>query len=325
MPWSWNVLALLVALGVDAVVGEPQALWRRWPHPVVVIGRAIAWCDRRFNVAGASRWSLRRRGEAFLAALLLAAVLAGGLASLFLRTLPLGWVLEGILASTLIAQRSLHEHVEAVRAGLRRDGLAGGRAAIALIVGRDPETLDVAGVARAAIESLAENFSDGVVAPAFWYAVAGLPGLLAYKALNTADSMIGHRSPRHLHFGRAAARCDDLANLVPARLAGILLVAAAWVKGAPWRDAWSAMRADAGSHTSPNAGWPEAAMGGALGLALAGPRRYGGTVVDGAWMNREGRQDADADDIGSALTLFRTACWLGAALAALCLAELVFL
>ncbi len=317
MFWTWNLLALLVALGIDAAVGDPARLWARVPHPVVWIGRAIGWADGRFNPAAAAIGDAtrRRRGLILVVLLVLAALALGGLLTAGLRLLPLGWVVEGALASTLIAQRSLYEHVEAVLDGLLARGLPGGRSAIAHIVGRDPETLDLAGVVRAGIESLAENFSDAVVAPAFWYALGGLPGLVAYKAINTADSMIGHRTARHLHFGRAAARLDDAVNLVPARLAGGLVVLAAACRRMRWRSALAAMRADAPRHTSPNAGWPEAAMGGALGLALAGPRRYGERRVEGAWMNAAGRRDVRTGDLRRALDLFVTACILLAALA----------
>lgn len=199
----------------------------------------------------------------------------------------------------------------AVAAALETDGLDGGRKAVSMIVGRDPETLDEAGVSRAAIESLAENFSDGVVAPAFWMVAAGLPGAAAYKAINTADSMIGHRTPRHARFGFAAARLDDLVNLPASRLTGLLLVVAAiLMPGANPAAGWAAIWRDAHRHRSPNAGWPEAAMAGALGLALAGPRVYGGDLVDDALMGEGGRREATAADIRRALRLFRIADWL---------------
>jgi adenosylcobinamide-phosphate synthase len=221
--------------------------------------------------------------------------------------LPLGIVLAAVLASTLIAQRSLREHVARVAAALEHDGLAAGREAVSHIVGRDPDTLDEAGVARAAIESLAENFSDGVVAPAFWLAVAGLAGGAAYKAINTADSMIGHRTPRHRAFGWAAARLDDLVNLPASRLTALLIVAAAAVSpDASAGNAWRSVRRDAPQHRSPNAGYPEAAMAGALGLALAGPRVYGGVKVEDAIMG-DGRRAATAADIRAALRLYRRA------------------
>ncbi len=221
---------------------------------------------------------------------------------------PAATAVLALVASTLLAQRSLHRHVDDVAAGLRA-GLPQGRAAVAHIVGRDPAALDAAGVARAAIESLAENFADGVVAPALWCALLGLPGIVLYKVVNTADSMIGHRTPRHEAFGWAAARLDDLVNLPAARLAALLLALAS---PAGFRRAARAALRDAGRHRSPNAGWPEAAMAGALGLRLAGPRVYGAVRVDDGWMG-DGRAEAGADDIGRALRLYRRACMLGIA------------
>ena len=219
----------------------------------------------------------------------------------------LGFIIVALVGSSLIAQRSLHEHVARVALALERDGLGAGREAVSLIVGRDPKSLDEAGVARAAIESLAENFSDGIVAPAFWLAVFGLPGGAAYKAINTADSMIGHRTPRHEMFGWAAARLDDLVNWPASRLSALLIVAAAMVtRGASPEAAWAAVQRDARQHRSPNAGWPEAAMAGALGLALAGPRVYDGIEVDDAFMG-DGRREATVDDIRAALTLYERA------------------
>jgi adenosylcobinamide-phosphate synthase len=224
-----------------------------------------------------------------------------------LLLLPFGVIGVGFLASALIAQRSLHEHVADVADALEKTGAEGGREAVSHIVGRDTEALDEAGIARAAIESLAENFSDGVVAPVFWMLIAGLPGAAVYKAINTADSMIGHRTPRYQAFGWSAARLDDLVNLPASRLSALLIVAAAAVtKSASAAAAWQAVRRDARHQRSPNAGYPEAAMAGALGLALAGPRDYGGVRVDDALMG-DGRRAADASDIRAALGLYRRA------------------
>jgi adenosylcobinamide-phosphate synthase len=218
-----------------------------------------------------------------------------------------------LIASTLIAQRSLYQHVVRVRTAFADGGLAEARRAVSMIVGRDPDQLDEAGVCRAAIESCAENFSDGVVAPVFWLALLGLPGLIAYKAINTADSMIGHLSPRYASFGWAAARLDDLVNLIPARLSGLLVAAVAPVAGGATATALKMMWRDAAKHRSPNAGWPESATAGALGLALAGPRRYGERVVDDAFLNAGARKEATAGDIGRALDLLNAACLLQAA------------
>jgi adenosylcobinamide-phosphate synthase len=224
-----------------------------------------------------------------------------------LLLLPLGFVLVAVLASSLIAQRSLHQHVERVADALEREGLEGGRKAVSQIVGRDPQSLDEAGVARAAIESLAENFSDGVVAPAFWLAVGGLAGGAAYKAINTADSMIGHKSEKYREFGYASARLDDFVNLPASRLSALLIAAgAAMTDRQAAHRAWEAVMRDARRHRSPNAGWTEAAMAGALGLSLAGPRAYGGVTVDDAFMGN-GRREANAQDIRAALKLYHRA------------------
>jgi adenosylcobinamide-phosphate synthase len=224
-----------------------------------------------------------------------------------LDALPWGTVAVALIASSLIAQRSLHRHVADVAAALESGGLEAGRAAVAHIVGRDTHNLDASAVARAAIESLAENFSDGVVAPVMWMIIGGLPGAALYKAVNTADSMIGHRTPRYAAFGWAAARFDDLVNLPASRLSAVLLVTAAAVtETTSAAEAWRAVRRDARRHRSPNAGWPEAAMAGALGLSLAGPRIYGGVTVDDAYMG-DGRRDATVADILRALTLYRRA------------------
>ncbi|WP_342108240.1 adenosylcobinamide-phosphate synthase CbiB [Methylobacterium sp. SI9] len=306
-PETLAVLAL--ALGIEAAAGYPDALYRAAGHPVTWIGRLIATLERGLNRGSARR---RRLAGCLALALLLVAV---GLPALILTALaglagPLpALALLGLACASLPAQRSLHDHVAAVERALRGGGLEAGRRAVAMIVGRDPERLDEPAVCRAAIESLAENFSDGIVAPAFWIGGLGLPGGALYKAINTADSMIGHRTPRYEAFGWAAARLDDGVNLPASRLAGLLIAGAALLRGADARGAFKAMARDAGHHRSPNAGWPESAMAGALGLKLAGPRVYDGTLVPDAHMG-DGRADATADDIARALVLYRTACWL---------------
>lgn len=287
---------LAVALALDAALGEPDWLWRRVRHPIVAIGGAISWLDRSWN-HGSDR---RRRILGVLAVTLwvgAAVVLGWALA----HAPIVGPLIEMIGAAVLLAHRSLVDHVGAVATALRAS-LAEGRRAVALIVGRDPETLDEAGVARAAVESCAENFSDGVVAPAFWFLVGGLPGMLVYKVVNTADSMVGHRTPRHEAFGWASARLDDALNWIPARLAGVLIAAAAG-SGAATRRALHVMWRDARKHKSPNAGWPEAATGAVLGLSLAGPRRYAGVLTDDPHLFAEGRRDAGSDDIAAAVRL----------------------
>ena len=308
----------LAALAVDAVVGDPPALYRRVPHPVAVLGKGIEALEARLNVPAASDARRVVRGGLAAALAILAAAGAGALVHALASAAPApaGAVLEAVAASVLVACRGLRDHVREVARGLDT-GLAEARAAVAHVVGRDPASLDGPGVARAAVESLAENFADGVVAPLFWYVLLGFPGLFAYKAVNTLDSMIGHRGPRYRRFGQAAARADDAASWLPSRLAAALLAGAAFaVPGASGRGALRAAFRDARGHRSVNAGWPEAAMAGALGFALAGPRRYGGRAVEDAWMG-DGRRDLGADDLRAALRLYGAAAvLLAAALAA---------
>jgi adenosylcobinamide-phosphate synthase len=301
------VTLTLFALLIELAVGYPDRLVRAVGHPVTWIGRLIGILDRTLNHEGMSNASRRTAGALAIAVLVVVVAGVALAAERGLFLLPFGLAGAAIVASTLLAQRSLHDHVARVAAALEQHGIAAGREAVSHIVGRDPEALDQAGVARAAIESLAENFSDGVVAPAFWLVVGGLPGGAVYKAINTADSMIGHRTARHEAFGFAAARLDDLVNLPASRLSALLIVtAAAMTSGASAADAWRAVVRDASRHRSPNAGYPEAAMAGALGLALAGPRSYGGVRVDDAVMGN-GRREATAADIRAALTLYRRA------------------
>jgi adenosylcobinamide-phosphate synthase len=299
-----NLALAMAALVLEAIVGYPQALFNAIGHPVTWQGRAISAFELRTN-SGAS-WRRRLGGILTLIALVAVSTVPAALLQGVLSRFYLGWAALVPVAAALPAQRSLFDHVRRVAEALERDGLEAGRRAVSQIVGRDPAALDVAGVARAAIESLAENFSDGVVAPVFWLAVAGLPGGFAYKAVNTADSMIGHKNDRYRHFGWAAARFDDLVNLPASRLAALWLVLAAAMRGDA-RAAWRSVRRDARGHRSPNAGWPEAAMAGALGLKLAGPRSYGGAIVEDAFMG-DGRREATTADIRAALALYRRAC-----------------
>jgi adenosylcobinamide-phosphate synthase len=309
-------LLTLGALLIEAVVGYPGRLLTTVGHPVMWIGWLIAASDRTLNRAGRGRAGGRVAGAVAIVLVVAIAVAAAWGLQRLLLALPLGPCAVALAASTLLAQRSLHQHVSEVALALDKGGIVAGREAVSRIVGRDPRALDEAGVARAAIESLAENFSDGVVAPALWLMAGGLPGGTAYKAINTADSMIGHVSPRHQHFGYAAARLDDLLNLPASRLAAFLIAAAALAT--PGASAAGAVRAivrDAHRHRSPNAGYPEAAMAGALGLALAGPRVYATGRVEDALMG-DGRRDATSGDIDAALVLFRRADALLIALAA---------
>jgi len=298
-----TLIILFAALVVDRLVGDPDWLWRRMPHPVVGFGALIGWADARFNDPATAESQREKYGFIAIAALLVGAVALGSLLDDVLEGWGgLGPVAETLIVAVFLAQKSLADHVGAVARGLRGGGLEGGRRAVAQIVGRDPETLDAAGVSRAAIETLAENASDGVVAPAFWYAVFGLPGLFAYKMLNTADSMIGHRTERHRAFGRAAARLDDLGNWLPARLTALLIVlAGGW---SAFLARWDILMRDAKLHRSPNAGWPESAMAAVTGLSLGGPRIYRDDVADEPFMNDAGRRDAGPDDIDAALVTF---------------------
>ena len=308
IPIADHAVILLVALMLDVIIGDPDWLYSRVPHPVVVIGRMIDWLDRRMNCERHPARIRRIFGCLALSASFLVAGAAGWILHTLLFIAPHGWLFEALAVFPFLAQRSLYCHVADVAAGFTCSGLDGARLAVARIVGRNPSSLDGAGICRAAIESLSENFSDGVLAPVFWYLLLGLPGLLAYKALNTADSMIGHRTDRHADFGWAAARLDDLANFIPARLAAGLIVLAAATRspGGAVAAAGSALR-HAGRHRSVNAGWPEAAMAGALGLRLAGPRSYGQEQVMDAWMG-DGRSDAVPDDICRALRLYLRVC-----------------
>lgn len=297
---------VLAALLIDAVTGDPPWIYRRAPHPVAVLGKLVELAERVLY-APSPRWRCVLGGAVSVAAVVGASVAAAWSIDRFLvERWTHGWALEAMIASTLIAFRGLHDHAGAVARGLEQS-LAAGRDAVSRIVGRDPVSLDEAGVARGAVESIAENFSDGVVAPVFWYAIAGLPGLFAYKAVNTLDSMIAHRTERYRHFGTAAARLDDLANYLPARLAGLYFVAAAWLlPGANGGRAWRVMLRDARKHRSPNAGWQEAAVAGALDFTIAGPRRYPHETVDDAWMG-DGRARLGPGDIRSCLHLYITA------------------
>jgi adenosylcobinamide-phosphate synthase len=320
MHLALSPLLALAALVVEALAGYPDVLYRAIGHPVTWMGAWLLWLDRRLNRPARS-FPWRRAAGALALALLLLPV--GGVAALATLCAPSGWIgflILAVFAASLPAQRSLDDHVGAVAEALEQEGLPAGRRAVSLIVGRNVQVLDEAGVARAAIESLAENFSDGIVAPLLWIAIGGLAGGALYKAVNTADSMIGHKSERYLAFGWAAARLDDLVNLPASRLAALwLILAAAILPGASAPAALRALRRDASRHRSPNAGWPEAAMAGALGLRLAGPRVYGEQRIEDAFMG-DGRDQASAADIRRALRLYRLACLLQAvALGALAL------
>lgn len=303
MSLATTLIILVAALGVEALFGYPQRLYKLIGHPVTWIGALISKLDRDLNRDDESRAA--RKASGVLALIVLVAIPAGlaWIVQITLASTWLGNIALVLIASTMLASRSLYDHVRDVAQALRNEGLDAGRTMVGRIVGRNPETLDEHGVARAAIESLAENASDGITAPVVWFALLGLPGLAAYKAINTADSMIGHRTPRHDAFGWAAARLDDLVNLPASRLTGFLFaLAARFIPNGSTDNAFRAMRRDAHRHRSPNAGWPESAMAGALGLKLNGPKTYGATHVDDAYMG-DGRREATADDIDRALRL----------------------
>lgn len=280
---------LLLALIIDAIFGEPRVIWDRVHHPAILMGKLVDGFDRHLN-----RGSARLAKGIFAITVLVAIALGLGL---IIQAVPDGGVLGMVLAAILLAHRSLVSHVANVARALEL-GISEGRQAVSMIVGRDTETLDESGVSRAAIESAAENFSDGVVAPAFWFLLFGIPGLLIYKMVNTADSMIGHKDDRYTLFGYGAAKLDDALNWVPARISAGLIAIVGRKRGI-----WDIVREDAQFHRSPNAGWPEAAMAGSLGVALAGPRSYDGVITPDPYMNGNGRKTLNRDDIRASLRI----------------------
>lgn len=285
---------LVLAMLLDSAAGEPRWLWQRVPHPAVLMGQVVGWCDRRFNDGSARRL----KGIAIMVGLGLGAIGLG------MMLHWLGWIVEIFVVAILLAQKSLVDHVRAVANALRLS-VGDARVAVAQIVGRDTKAMQRPAIARAAIESAAENFSDGVIAPAFWFLVAGLPGLLFYKITNTADSMIGYRNARYAEYGWAAARLDDALNIIPSRLTA-LLIAGAHGRLHPWRE----IADDARLHRSPNAGWPEAAMAQVLDVALAGPRSYDGELREFPFVNEDGQRNAGADQVDAACAaLWRS--WTG--------------
>lgn len=275
---------LVFAMLLDAIFGEPRFLWDRLPHPAVLMGRLVAFLDRTLNMGN----DRKSKGVLALAILCFSAAVLGSVLS------QLGWVIEIIIAAILLAQKSLVDHVKAVATGLRIS-IAQGRFAVSMIVSRDTKDMTESQIARAAIESAAENFSDGVIAPAFWFLIGGLPAMLVYKFVNTADSMIGYKTKKYLEFGWASARFDDVLNWIPARISMLLIVAFA---KQPIN--LKAIISEAKQHKSPNAGWPEAAMARAIDVALAGPRSYDGKLQQLPWVNETGRQSITANDVDSA-------------------------
>jgi adenosylcobinamide-phosphate synthase len=299
------MIAACGALILDRVMGDPAWLIQRMGHPVIWIGNLIGWLDQHLNKQPKTRLQGRIIGALTLFLIIIIVASTAVIFTIILATIPAGALITGVLASILLCQRSLARHVADVSSGLQHQ-LASGRAALSHLVGRDVSQLDESEIAKGAVESLAENTADGIIAPLFWFLIAGLPGIAIYKAINTADSMIGHHSPRHEHFGWAAARLDDLVNLPAARLTALLFMSAGYFCDARPKAAWRAVWRDANNHLSPNAGWPEAAMAGALGLRLGGPRSYAGQNVDLAFMGN-GRSTLNRQDIDRALLLYQRA------------------
>ncbi len=281
------------ALLLDALIGDPKSLWSKVPHPAVMMGKVISWADQRFNDDDDPESTRKVNGILVCVALIVSMLILAAIVCY----LPFSWLLSVLIGASLLAQRSLVEHVQAVADALRIS-TTDGRVMVARIVGRDTANMSHEGISRSAIESAAENFSDGLVAPLFWFVVAGLPGILIYKIINTADSMIGYRTPRHQSFGWACARFDDVLNWIPARLTAVIILLTAQVK-----TSFSKIHNDAIKHRSPNAGWPEAAMARALGVALSGPRSYEGEMRDFPWVNENGRHEAGAVDIENACSI----------------------
>jgi adenosylcobinamide-phosphate synthase len=301
-----HYVILTLAIILDVCTGDPQLLYRHIPHPVVVVGRCIAALERVLSPVGGTSNAQILRGVALAVTVIFGFTVPAVFAAELFGQFSFGWLIEAAAVSTLLAGRGLWDHVRDVAVALA-GSLDDGREAVGRIVGRDPNSLDRAGVARAAIESAAENFGDGFVAPVFWYAIAGLPGIVAYKCINTLDSMIGHHNDHYEYFGKVAARIDDVANWLPARLTGIIVCLAAFtLRDASALAAFNTMRRDAPKHRSPNAGWCEAAFAGALNLALAGPRQYANATVEDAWMG-DGRSTLDEADINAALRLYVSA------------------
>lgn len=305
-------ILLVVGLILDAALGRMGPVFRVIPHPVVLIGRLVSWCDTKLNRPHRSQMDRAVRGALTVLVITVLAGVVGWGVQWLTHHHDFGWMVELFLITALLAQRELYTAVKRVKTALQRDGLESARTEVGQIVGRDPAYLDEAGISRAAIESLSENFSDGVVAPVFWYVLFGFPGLLVYKAINTLDSMIGYKNDTYRAFGFTAARLDDVVNLIPARLAGLLLTLAAIVtpRASPL-SAFRIMWRDASKHNSPNAGWPEAATAGALGVALAGPRRYAKHTADAPWIG-DGSAELSAVHIRRALYLFAVACLINA-------------
>ena len=299
-----NIPIVLIALSIDAIIGDPNWLYRKIPHPIATIGGMIHQLDLFLNRPHFKNLTKKILGVLFIIIALSVTGMIGWAMQTGLKLMEFGQLLEAILVSIFLAQNSLYRHVRDVTQAFVSDGLDAARLSVSHIVGRDPAALDESGVCRASIESLSENFSDGVIAPIFWYLIAGIPGILIYKTLNTADSMVGHLNDKYTYFGWASARLDDVANFIPARLTALLIFLTAMIiPSAQGFKALGSCLRDANQHRSVNAGWPEAAMAGALNIRIAGPRVYNGIVVNGPWMG-DGNPDLRSNDINQALQLY---------------------
>lgn len=308
MSMHFHFGVLLLALLLDALIGDPDWLWRKVSHPVVWIGGLIDRLDERYNKSIDSQKRRQQKGVFVLIVLIIIGAVCGWVLQLLINTLVLPFILEAIVVAVFLSSRSLYDHVQQVARKLEYSDLSQARDAVAQIVGRDRDTLDRSAISRAAIESLAENFSDGVIAPALWYLIAGLPGLIVYKMVNTADSMIGHKTARYRIFGWAVARFDDLINLPASRITAILciLAVAILLTKTEAKQALLCIYRDASKHRSPNAGYPESAMAGGLNIALSGPRAYDGKMGNEAWINERGRKQLEPADITSSLSIYVT-------------------
>lgn len=323
-----HLLVVLLAIIIDRVIGEPKLLWKRMTHPIVLFGRLIAFFETQMNLDDLSDQKRFWNGCLVIFLLLLIVMEIGFFIYILCQNSLwsgawsyLGIVIEAIIASIFLAQKSLADHVKAVVIAFEQTGLIGARIAVSQIVGRDPDQLDQSGVARATIESLAENSSDGVIAPVFWFAILGLPGLMAYKMLNTADSMIGHKNARYKDFGYASAKLDDYANYIPARLSSLIILAAAWTLYGykAVKRGFSVVFKDAKKHRSPNAGWPESAYAGILNIQLAGPRIYDSVIVDEPFQNANGKSTEPVDIMRSLKLFYRSMTLQTIIIAILCL------
>ncbi len=273
-----HALAMLLGAGLDLLLGDPRWL----PHPVVGMGKTITWAEKRLRAAFPDTPEGRRRAGAVLAAGLPLATLTLSCAVLWAAGLVSPWLslaFETLMCYQALAACELRRQTLVVGEKIKRGDLPAARTAVSMVVGRDTACLDEAGVTRAAVETVAENAADGVIAPLFYMAIGGGPLALAYKAVNTMDSMIGYKNERYLDFGRAAAHLDDVCNWVPSRLAALLMVACCPLLGFDAAGAWRIWRRDWSLSTSPNSGQTEAACAGGLGLRLLGDAFYFGKLV----------------------------------------------